>query len=81
MSTPRMRTAPEAVAELKALDPSSALSVRAVRQMINSGILPAVTVGNKKLINLNILLEYLNGERELTPTSSPEYGKIRRIDS
>ena len=78
MPAPRMRTAPEAIAEIKAVDPKTALTERALRRMINSGELPSVNVGNKKLVNLDKLFEYLNGECFDLSASSPQ-SKIRRI--
>ena len=78
MTAPRMRTAPEAIAEIKAVDPKTALTERALRRMINSGVLPSVNIGNKKLVNLDKLFEYLNGEYCDFSASSPQ-AKIRRI--
>lgn len=78
MTAPRMRTAPEAIAEIKAVDPKTALTERALRRMINSGELPSVNIGNKKLVNLDKLFEYLNGESSDLSASSPQ-SKIRRI--
>lgn len=78
MTAPRMRTAPEAIAEIKAVDPKTALTERALRRMINSGELPSVSIGSKKLVNLDILFEYLNGESSAFASSSMPT-KIRRI--
>ena len=57
----RMRTLDEAYSELTQLDPHTALSKYALRQMALSGVLPVVMCGRKRLINLDGLLEYLNG--------------------
>ena len=78
MTAPRMSTAPEAIAEIKAVDPKTALTERALRRMINSGELPSVNIGNKKLVSLDKLFEYLNGESSDLSASSPQ-SKIRRI--
>lgn len=56
---PRMRTVKEAAAELKELDPHTALSEWRIRELALSGILPRVQAGKKMLINLDLLLEYL----------------------
>ena len=60
MSVPRMRTLPEAYAELKKADPSTAYTLRALRAAVNKGEIPVVRVGNKRLINLDKLFETLN---------------------
>ena len=59
-SFPRMRTISEAVSEIRAADPNSAVTPYRVRQLILSGVLPSVRAGNKYLVNLDLLLEYLN---------------------
>lgn len=57
---PRMRTLPKAYAEIKALDPNTAFTMRALRRMVNSGDLPVVQINSKKLINLDLLLHMLS---------------------
>lgn len=59
-SFPRMRTIAEAVSEIRAQDPQTAVTAYRVRQLILCGILPSVRAGNKYLVNLDLLLEYLN---------------------
>ena len=56
---PRMRTIKEAAAELKALDEHTAVTEYHIRQLALSGVLPRVNAGKKKLINLDLLIEYL----------------------
>lgn len=56
---PRMRTVPEAAAEIKAADPNTAITEYHIRQLALSGILPRVKAGRKLLINLDTLIEYL----------------------
>ena len=56
---PRMRTVKEAAAELKELDPHTALSEWRIRELALSGVLPRVQAGKKLLINFDLLLEYL----------------------
>jgi hypothetical protein len=57
---PRMRTLPKAYAEIKALDPNTAFTMRALRRMVNTGELPVVQINSKKLINLDLLLNMLS---------------------
>ena len=59
---PRMRTVEKAMAEIKAADPETSLTLRALGRMINSNEIPSVNVNTKKLINMDILYAYLNGE-------------------
>lgn len=63
MATPRMRTAKGAVAFLKEQDPGSEVSVHFIRKLIKTGQLPSVPVGTKRLVNVDLLLDYLKGEK------------------
>lgn len=56
----RMRTLDEAYTELKQLDPHTAVSKYALRQMALSGAIPVVMCGRKRLINFDGLIAYLN---------------------
>ncbi len=77
-SAPRMRTATEAVAELKAVDPGTALTVRAVRRMIATGEIPHVDVGTKKLVDMRNLFAYLSAGNQ-SGRAQNTAGNIRRI--
>ncbi len=59
---PRMRGIRQAVEEIKTADPKTALTEKALRRLILSGVLPSVVVGRKYLINLDTLERYLSGE-------------------
>lgn len=59
---PKMRTIEQAAAELKAADPGTALTKNAIRQLLLSGTVPCVTVGNKRLVCMEQLEKYLYGE-------------------
>ena len=56
---PRMRTIPKAYAELKKIDPEADFTLRALRRMVKNKEIPCINVANKKLINLDMLLEIL----------------------
>ena len=58
---PRMRTISEAAAELKELDPNTAVTPYAIKQMVLSGEIPHIKAGKKRLINMDILERYLSG--------------------
>lgn len=64
MSLPRMRTAPEAIREIKEFDPNSAFTLRALRRMMSEGTIPVVNINSKRLINLDTLLDYLSGSAD-----------------
>lgn len=57
---PRMRTIPRAYAEIKALDPDTDFTLRALRRMVNTGELPTVNINSKKLVNLDLLIDKLS---------------------
>ncbi len=56
---PRMRTIPEAIRDIQKVDPNTALTVTALRRMVNNGEIPCVSIASKRLINLDILLALL----------------------
>ena len=75
---PRMRTAPQAIAELKKIDPDTAFTLTALKRMMKQGKIPVVMVESKRLINFDTMLSILaNGSYEV-PVSE-DYGNIRRI--
>ncbi len=61
---PRMRTVHEAAQELKQLDPSTAVTEYHIRRLVLSGKLPKIKAGKKYLINLDLLLDYLENPRD-----------------
>lgn len=82
-SFPRMRTISEAVSEIRAEDPHTAVTPYRIRQLILTGSLPSVRAGNKYLVNLDLLLEYLNqptADKFRQADTKEEIGKIRRIE-
>ena len=56
----RMRTIPKAYQEIKALDPNTDFTLRALRRMVSNGEIPVIQIASKKLINLDLLLEMLS---------------------
>lgn len=64
-TVPQMRTAEQALAMIRAADPDTAVSLRMIRRSINTGAVPHVDVGKKKLVNMAHLYRYLE-EGELT---------------
>ena len=57
---PRLRTASEAYACIKAADPDTAVSANYVRGLIVTGKVPQIKCGKKYLVDLDALIEHLN---------------------
>ncbi len=74
---PRMRTIQEAAEELRLLDPHTAITPYFIRRMVLDGTIPHVKAGNKRLVNLDILLEYLATAPD--PAPKPETILLRQI--
>ena len=72
----RMRTIPKAYEEIKALDPNTGLTLRALRKMVKSGIIPSVQIASKTLVNLDLLLEALSCYNKDTILAS--HGKVQK---
>lgn len=62
IKTPRMRTIPKAYKEIKKLDSETSFSMRALRRMCVDKEIPTIKVGNKTLLNLDVLIQTLSGE-------------------
>ena len=78
---PRMRTAPNIVAEIKALDPGSEVTEYYVRQLVKDGAVPVVWAGSKALINLDDVLDLLRSGTARVKTNPPVINGIRRVDA
>lgn len=76
-TSPKMRTLPQAIAEIRADDPKTAITLSALRRAVKTGKIPTVTVASKSLVDLNAVFDYfINGEQL---RRGDEYGKIRKI--
>ena len=58
---PRMRTIEQAAAWLAETDPETAFTKTALRRLVVTGQLPSVRVGQKYLVNLDVLEGFLTG--------------------
>lgn len=77
MQLPKMRTAEGVVAALRAEDPDTAVSVHMVRRLVNSGAVPFVASGTRKLVSVDAVCEYLaSGQAEAAPVT----GRIRKAN-
>lgn len=74
----KMRTIEQAAAWLQENDPETALTKTALRRLVVTGKLPCIRVGQKYLIALETLEDYLAGAVPLPPSRTvPE---IRRVE-
>ena len=73
MKQVRMRYITQAVTELHQLDPNTPVNARLIKRLVNQGIIPSVPVGNgnRRLINLDALLEYFENPQ---PPAAPADG-------
>ena len=78
---PRMRTIREAAQEIKELDEHTALTQWRIRELVLSGVVPAVRAGNKILLNLDTLFEYLSNPNaeKFRPENDTAAPGIRRV--
>lgn len=61
MSTPRMRTIDQAIADIKEKDANTAITKNALERLAYEGTIPVVRIGRKKLINMDHLYKFLYG--------------------
>ena len=76
---PRIRTIPQAVEELKAQDPKSAINITCLRSLVKKGLIKRVDDGGRvAYINFDSLLEYLANP---TQSKNKVVGSIRHINT
>lgn len=61
MTIPRMRTISETLAEIKAIDPKSAVTPNCIRNLCKNGNIRCVFTGKKLLVDLDDLFKYFGG--------------------
>ena len=71
----RMRTIEQAAAWLTENDPDTAVTKTALRRLVVTGQLPSIRVGQKYLLSLEVLEDYLTGTVPLQAKPN-----IRRLD-
>lgn len=76
---PPIRTINKAIEELQAADKDNQLTKTALRTLIITGEIPAVKIGTKYLINMNVLAEYLRKGNNNPDNEVKDYGKIRMV--
>lgn len=63
----RMRTLPQAIEELKKIDPDCAVSYTTLRRWCKSGMIAHVRSGRYFIVNLDALLDFLEVGEEVPP--------------
>lgn len=69
---PRMRTPAGVLAIIKKDDPDTEVTLYFIRRIIKSGKIPVVTIGTKKLVDADVLIQYIaegNGLEDEEPQS------------
>ena len=70
MALHRMRTIPEALAEIRALDERSAVTPYCIRTLCKSGRVRCIYSGRKILVDLDSLLGFLNDGESSAPSAA-----------
>ena len=65
-----MRYIHQAVEELKRADPQTSVTVYYVRKLVAAGLVPTVKNGRRRIINYDVLLDYLANGNENEPLQS-----------
>lgn len=76
----KLRVVTEAYAELKKDDPNTALTLTGLRRMVRSGEIPTISVGRKRLIDYDKLVQYLSDEAAGETGEASKCGVIRKAD-
>lgn len=77
---PRMRTIEQCAAYFKEQDPETIMTRYRIRTLIKEGTIPHVMYGQKYVVNLDKLIEYLSGPaQEPEKKPEPKRVKIRRL--
>lgn len=75
----RMRTIAAAYEMLKQEDPNTAISRNYLRRIVKTGQIPVHQVGNKRLLNYDALLSFLENPPESSFETPCQYGIIRPL--
>ena len=73
----KMRLIKEIYEEIKRSDPQTAITLCGLRRLVQTGVIPSVQIGRKRLINYDNLMDYLNNI--VSDTETVETGTVRKI--
>lgn len=76
----KLRVLTKAYAELKKDDPNTALTLTGLRRMVRSGEISTISVGRKRLIDYDKLVQYLSGATAGNNEETLKSGVIRKAD-
>ena len=76
----RMRTILATIRYFKETDPETAVTENFLRSQIKLGNIKAVKAGNRYLLNLDLLEEYLASPKQEENENINDYGKLRRCE-
>lgn len=74
----RVRTIEQLYEEVKRMDPETALTKTALRNLVISGAIPSRRAGQKYLVTVEALETYMNGAAS-SAAHVPGYGEIRPV--
>ena len=77
MSSPKMRTIPQIVAEMKQQDENTAITEHYLRKLVKSGKLPAVNLNRKFLLSVDTVYKYL--ENPIQEQQKQKITAIRKV--
>ena len=75
----RIRTISETAIYIKTMDPDTTIGEWYIRKIIKSGKLKCHRAGNRFLVDLDRLEEYLANPPEEIPIDEVRYGRLRKI--
>ena len=58
----RIRTIDTAYEEIRKNDPDTAISRNYIRQIVRDGTIPSISTGNKYLVSMQVLEEYIKSQ-------------------
>lgn len=81
MAIARMRTIKQCFEYFKEVDPESCITEYYLRGLVKQNKVPVFLAGRKQLINLDKLIDYLNGGSiDEDEAVIQDYGTIRRVN-
>lgn len=81
MAIARMRTIKQCFEYFKEVDPESSISEYYLRSLVKQNKIAYFKTGSKFLINLDKLIDYLNGETVEGEQEIQDLGTIRRVEA
>lgn len=79
MAIARIRTAEEALAEIKKEDPGTCITLSFIRRIIKEELVPVLVNGRKKMVNVDDVIEFFNNGGVRVERAPAEAPKIRRV--